>query len=636
MTSSVSRRSFLAGAGAAGVGAAATLAPGIAAAASGTASTIIYNARVFVGDRRNTIDSAIAIGRNGRILATSDYGRMSEYRGKNTQLVNAGGATVMAGLQDGHVHPMYAGLGSLNPSLDDAEISIPDLQAYLTALLEASVDQEPDGWLVVQYWNPVGLLPQGTVADKKYLDSLPTARPIALSGSDGHNTWVNSRALQIAGIDQNTPDPSGGVIVRDRTGEATGLLKDTAQELVRPYFPEPTWEEMLGSFEWAFDQMAAGGVTSVFDAWVEPWQLGAYAELIAAGRISQRIRPGLLVPEALLSDPAAALAWAKRKATKFAGIPRVTFGSVKVFMDGVIEYPSQTAALIDPYLDENGDPTDYRGELYIKRRAMGRLSTAFDAAGWQVHAHAIGDLAVRTALDGYEIARRRNGARGNRHTIAHLQLVHPDDYDRFAALDVIPDMQLQWASRNVWTMEALRPYIGAARHKRMYPANSLLQAGARLAGGSDWPVDPLYPWNQVQTAIDRYGLYGEVRPLHIRQGISRLQSLLMHTSGTAYQLHQEKTTGTLQAGKKADLVMLDRDITTCDVSEIHLATPQLTMVGGEAVFDASSASGRATSRRAQRAAKAAEIGSAGRLSHAAITGGLTRHSGCPCTAGQNG
>jgi predicted amidohydrolase YtcJ len=301
-------------------------------------------------------------------------------------------------------------------------------------------------------------------------------------------------------------------------------------------------------------------------------------------------------------------------------------------MDGVIEYPSQTAALVEPYL-EDGSPSDYYGELYIKSRAMGRLATVFDAADWQVHAHAIGDAAARAALDGYETAQRRNGARGNRHTIAHLQLVHPDDYGRFAELDVIPDMQLQWASRNVWTMGALRPYIGRERHKRMYPAKSLIDAGARLAGGSDWPVDPLYPWNQVQTAIDRLGLYGEGRPLHASQGISRRQSLRMHTTGTAYQLHQDRTTGTLERGKLADLVMLDKDVTTCDIAEIKDALPQLTMVGGQVVFDAASAAGRQTRRRSELVAKAAEVGAAGRLSHAAMANGLSRHSGCPCTAG---
>ncbi|HVQ88858.1 MAG TPA: amidohydrolase, partial [Actinomycetes bacterium] len=532
MNSHVSRRTFLAGAGAAGAVVAAPFVSGTAIASNSTAATIIYNGRVFTGRRKDSVQSAVAIDAAGQIIATGTWASVVRHKGRSTQLIDAQGGTVMAGLQDGHCHPMYAGLRSLSPSLDDAVLTVPQLQDILTSLLQASIDKEPDGWLVVESWNPVGLLPDGTVADKKYLDTLATSRPIALRGSDGHNTWVNSRALQIAGVDSNTPDPVGGIIVRDG-GEPTGLLKDSAQDLVTQFIPGPTWDEMLNSFEWAFDQLAAGGVTSLLDAWVEPWQLGAYAELSAADRFPQRITPALLISAGRAADPQAALEWAQRKAKHYAGIPRLNFGSVKIFMDGVIEYPAQTAALLKPYLVD-GQPGDNYGELYVDGTTLGAMTTAFDGAGWQVHAHAIGDAAVRAALDGYEIAINHNGQRGNRHTIAHLQLVHPHDYPRFAKLDVIPDMQLQWATRNVWTMEALLPYIGPERHARMYPARSLLDAGAALAGGSDWPVDPLYPWNQVQSAIDRFGLYGEGSPLNPDQGISRVQSLRMHSSGTAY------------------------------------------------------------------------------------------------------
>lgn len=632
MTQSVSRRSFLAGTGVVGAGAAIALSPSLASASQSTAATIIYNGRVFVGNRKNTIADAVAIGKNGRILGCGDHSDVKRFRGQHTDMVNAHGGTVISGIHDGHVHPMYAGLSALNPSLEDAEITVPDLQTFLTSLLQASVDQEPDGWLVVESWNPVGLLPNGTVADKAYLDALSTSRPICLNGSDGHNSWVNSRALAIAGVDANTPDPVGGIIVRDNNGEPTGLLKDSAQDLVRSFIPGVTWEQTLDAIQGAFDAMSAGGITSILDAWVDPWQLDAYAELFGTDRIHQRVTPALLVSAQRAGSPEEALRWAKRKAHKYAGLPKLSFGTIKVFMDGVIEYPSQTAALLEPYLID-GAPSDNYGELYVSAKKLGNLTTEFDAADWQVHVHAIGDRAVRAALDGYQIARQRNGARDNRHTIAHLQLVHPDDYPRFAQLGVIPDMQLQWATRNVWTMEALRPFIGPERHRRMYPANSMLKAGAALAGGSDWPVDPLFPWNQVQSAIDRFGIYGEKRPLHPAEGISRLASLRMHTSSTAYQLHQERLTGTLEEGKLADLVVLDKDITTCDISEIHAATPQLTLVGGETVFDLNSSAGRATQRRAELRAQAARVVAGGRISHDAMAAGGSRHNGCPCTKG---
>lgn len=635
MPDSLSRRSLLSAGAVGGLGLAAGLTlPGTAAAAAerrpgGRAATVIHNGRIWQGDRYGTIASALAVGCDGRILAVGDDSDVRRLVGRGTEVVDAAGGTVIAGIHDGHAHPMFAGLRSMNPSLDDAEMTVPQLQDILTGFLSDSSDKEPDGWLVVEAWNPVGLLPTGTVADKKYLDALLTSRPIALQGSDGHNTWVNSRALDIAGVDAGTPDPVGGIIVRDASGQPTGLLKDSAQGLVTQFIPEPTWDEMVTSFAWAFAQMAAGGITSLLDAWVEPWQLDGYAQLVGAGQIHQRVTPALIVSAEAAATPQETLAWARDLAATYDAVPRLRFGTIKVFLDGVVEYPAQTAALLRPYLDADGRPTDNYGELYVDAATLGSLASAFDAAGWQVHTHAIGDAAVRTALDGFQMARRVNGPRGNRHTVAHLQLVHPADYPRFAALDVVPDMQLQWATRNVWTMEALLPFIGPKRHARMYPARSLADAGARLAGGSDWPVDPLYPWNQVQTAIDRFGLYGEEEPLYPEQGLTRRQSLRMHTMGTAYQLHQERLTGSLERGKLADLVVLDRDITRGPVSDIKDAVPQLTLVGGRTAFDISTSTGRKLARSATLPKAAAPVG---RVGHDVL--GATRHVGCPCTTRQ--
>lgn len=626
MQGQFTRRKFLVRSG---IGAGALLAPGLARAtsSSGSAATAIVNGRVITAAGR-PVQQAIAIGRDGRIMRTGSNADVRRLVGRNTDVVSADGGTVIAGIHDGHAHPMYAGLEALNPSLGDGVYTVPELQAVLTGFLEDSADQEPDGWLQVADWNPVGLLPTGTVAHRQYLDPLPTARPIALSGSDGHNTWVNSRALELAGIDAGTADPPGGEIVRDADGP-TGLLKDTAQELVTAVIPEPEWEVQLAAMTDAFAFMAASGITSCTDAWVDPWQLDAYAELAGRKALHQRIIASLLIPEELIGSPREAVAWAKGLARAYRGIPRVRFGTVKVFMDGVIEFPAQTAALLEPYLDANGVPTDNYGELYIDGETMGALTTAFDARGWQVHAHAIGDAGARAALDGYQAAKRANGRRDNRHTIAHLQLVHPDDYPRFARLGVIPDMQLQWAVRDVYTIDALEPYLGPERHRRLYPAGSLLAAGAPLAGGSDWPVDPLYPWNQVQTAIDRIGLYGEGGPLYAEQGIGRLDSLRMHTAGTAFQMHQERSTGTLQRGKYADLVVLDRDLTRVPVSEIKDAQVRLTLLGGRPTYDADSPAGRRLLRRSERAGAVAAASAAAKI-------GRPPKKRCPCVRREPG
>lgn len=628
MTHTLSRRSLL-GAGALGTAAAVAGAAPAGAHHRG-ARTIIHHARVFVGDRRGTVARAIAIGRDGRILAVGTDQELRRYRGRHTELVDAAGGTVIAGIHDGHAHPMYAGLRALNPSLGDAELTAAEVRELVaTFLADPAFGAEPDAWLTVEGWNPAGT-PSDTLPDRAILDTLATSRPIALNGSDGHNLWANTRALDLAGIDGSTPDPAGGEIVRDESGRATGVLKDAAQDLVRSLIPEVSPERMSAAFADAFAQMAAGGITTVLDAWVEAWQLDFYQALAATGALPQRVTAALLAPQETLGAPQDVLAEFRGLATAYRDVPRLRFGTVKVFMDGVMEYPAQTAALLEPYLDENGVPTDHYGDLYVDGSTMGAFCTVLDRAGWSVHAHAIGDAAVRAALDGYAAARTANGRRGPKHAIAHLQLVHPDDYPRFAALDVVPTMQLQWATRNVWTMEALLPFIGPERHARMYPARSMLAAGAPLAGGSDWPVDALYPWNQVQTAIDRLGLYGEGEPLYPEEGITRRQSLMMHTLGTARQLRQAHRTGTLEPGKLADLVVLDRDITTGPVGEINQAVPQLTMVGGEAVFDLSSSAGRAVRRSMERSARAGAVVGAGRLAHEDLPG---RAAGCPCTAG---
>ena len=437
----LTRRNFLGASAAAGAGVAAATVPAFAQSASASgakAATIIRNARVFVGDNANTMADAVAIGPDGRILAVGTDKQVAGYSGYSTEVVDAKGGTVMSGIHDGHVHPMYAGLRALNPSLEDAELTAAEVQDLVaTFLADPAFGSEPDAWLSVESWNPAGT-PSDTLPHKDILDSLATSRPIALSGSDGHNTWVNSKALQIAGIDSNTPDPTDGEIVRDNNGDPTGVLKDGAQGLVTQYIPEPSPEEMYDAFVSAFAQMAAGGITTILDAWVAPWQLDFYAEMAANGHLLTRTFPAMLAGTNKVNHPRRYLKKMQELAAAYSGVPNLHFGNIKIFMDGVIEYPAQTAALLKPYLDADGNPTDNYGDLYVDAETLGKFTQVFDAAGWQVHTHAIGDGAVRAALDGFEIAREANGNKRSRHTIAHLQLVHPNDYARFAELNVIP------------------------------------------------------------------------------------------------------------------------------------------------------------------------------------------------------
>ncbi|MEV0321920.1 amidohydrolase [Streptomyces sp. NPDC050658] len=624
--SALSRRGLLTATGAAGLGALVGASPAAAATTRRSAALLVHNARVFTGTRGHVDAEAVVVGRDGRILAVGRGNALKRFIGRDTHVVDGRGGTLMSGIHDGHAHPMGAADRSLKPSLEGAEQTVEELRATLTGFLEDSGDQEPDGWLVVEDWNPVGLLPQGTAPHHSMLDALPTRRPVALVGADGHNIWVNQRALDIAGITASTPDPVGGKIVKDKDGKPSGVLKDDAQPLVTRHIPAPDREQLIAAAKQTFAAAAASGITTFMEAVVGKGELSTYQALSERGALPQRIVPALRIDSDQAKDPAAALAYARGLRDEFGGVRGIRFGTVKVFLDGVIEYPAQTAALLEPYLDKDGRPTDHRGELYVSASDYGRLTAAFNKDGWQMHAHAIGDRAVRTALDGYAYALRTTRRRGLRNTVAHLQVVDPADLPRFAQLDVVPCLQLQWATRNTWTMDALLPYIGAERHRRQYPARSLERHGARISGGSDWPVDALQVWNQVRTAVDRYGFEGEPDQGDLyreEEGLSRASSLRMHTLGTARQLRMDHLTGTVERGKSADLVLLDRDVTRCPVAEISSAEVRLTLTGGTVVHDAESSDGRAAAARLTRAASGPRPDA-----QAAVHGG--RHGSCGC------
>ncbi|MFF4503400.1 amidohydrolase [Streptomyces sp. NPDC001401] len=492
------------------------------------------------------------------------------------------------------MHPLGAAAQSLNPSLGNASLTVPQFRAKIQEMLDATATQEPDGWLQVADWNPVGLLPAGTVADKKVLDSLNTRRPIFLQGSDFHNSLANSRALALAKVDRTTPDPAGGQIVRDGAGEPTGLLKDDAQGLVAGVIPPPSADRIEAAQVKMAGMLLAAGITSFLDAASGEDTVKTYAELIGKGLLPQHITPALLIDAELAKKPRAAAEYLRGVRRRFTGPDTLRLTTAKVFLDGVMEFPAQTAALLDPYLDAEGRPTDQRGTLHVSDRDYRALVAALDADGWQLHAHAIGDRAVRTALNAYEAVARP----GRRHTIAHLQLVHPDDYRRFARAGVVASMQLQWAMPSAFTNDALRPYLGPERYARLYPAHSLAKAGARLAGGSDWPVDPLLHFTQIATAIDRSNPEENDPPLNTREALTRLQSLVMHTAGAAHQLH-DGGSGTVRPGRRADLIVLDRDIASVPVKDIRATKVRYTLVSGRVVHDAASETGRARAEAAQ-------------------------------------
>ncbi|MFN8114218.1 MAG: amidohydrolase [Solirubrobacterales bacterium] len=581
----MSRRGFVAR-GAAVAGAAALAGP---AAAFGrrdaAADLIVHHGSVISADSSIPAATAVAVS-GGLITAVGSDSEVLAHAGPDTELIDANGGTVMPGIHDGHAHPFSGGQLLTAPSLNYAILDIPQLLKRIRKLLAKSAGQEPDGWLNVSLWDASAM---DVLPTRKDLDSLDTRRPILIYAIDGHIALVNSRALKLAGIDSKTKDPPGGEIVRDRRGRPTGILHDNAINLVYRLIPPPTVEDDADSLGAGYGVMAKMGITSCLHAAADETELAALAALADRGEMPLRPHVALLVEAEEARDPEAMLERVADLRSTYSR-PGFEIDNLKMFFDGVIEYPTQTAALLQPYRVNEGTKKHPhwvqgkdRGPTYWSPKVSRRAITAADAAGWQVHVHAIGDRAVRTALDGFEAAVGGNGRTDNRHTITHLELVDPADFRRFAELGVLASMQMQWAERDSYTVDRLRPYIGSRRFRNVYPAGSLKKAGAMLCGGSDWPVDPLLPMRQVEMAVNRTAdeVYaGYPKPLRRSEGITLPASVAMHTRNSAYQLHQETLSGRVRPGLAADLAVLDRDILGVPLAKVSNSEVRLTTVGG--------------------------------------------------------
>ena len=584
--SGISRRRFVRDGVALAAGGA-VAAPTTALAQAGAANTVFRNGRVIAGTGHR-LAQAVAVS-NGRIVYVGSDSGVASFVGAGTEVIDLRGRTLMPGIHDGHIHPLAGGLALIKPTLNYRKLDLAPFLAAIRKFLRRSADQEPDGWLSVDLWEPQGM---DRTPTKEDLDRLPTRRPIIVIDLSGHSAVANSRALELAGITASTPDPKGGKIRHRRNGEPTGILLDDAIGLVTKKIPPRTTEQNADALEAAHKEIAKQGITSYLDAAAGATELAALAALADRGPLTVRPSVAITVTPGLAADPDRMLARVQRLRTTHAR-PGVTIRTVKMFFDGVIEYPDHTAALLKPYRVNKGTKRHprwvagkSRGPTYFRKGVANPAVVALDAAGWQVHVHAIGDRAARSALDAFEAARRRNGKTDNRHTIAHLELVEPSDFRRFRRLGVLASMQLQWAEQDSYTVDALRPYIDRRRWRWVYPARSLGRAGAKLCGGSDWPVDPLLPFRQVEMAVNRKAdeVYeGYPKPLWPAEGLSLPASIAMHTRHSAFQLHQNHMTGQIREGFAADLIVLDRDILHARLKRVSKTKVDLTMVGGRIV-----------------------------------------------------
>jgi predicted amidohydrolase YtcJ len=458
------------------------------------------------------------------------------------------GATVLPGLIDTQIHVMSGALSVDSCTFADALLAI----AAVAAIIRECVARTPgDGWVVVQDLNAAGFN-----TDRKALDAVVPTRPLVLWAADGHVGYANSAALTRAGITRKTPDPVDGRFERDSKGELTGFLVDGAMGLVTGHLDKPGPEQRERLLSRALHDIAAAGITTFMEANADADTVETYVALASKKQLAQRVTFALESSGASTDEEFARLKGLRELAQSQ---PQLRADTIKQFADGIIEYPTQTAALLEPYLDASGRPTQKLGPLYHEPEALAQFVTRAATEGFGVHIHAIGDRATRVALDAFERARRQGSTRS--YSIAHLELVDPADFPRFRQLDVIASLQLQWAEPDNYTIEAALPYIGPERQARLYPARSFIAAGATIAGGSDWNVSTFNPFEAMGTAVGRNNPKEPQRGvLGADQALKLSEMFAAYTINAARMLGRDAQIGSLQVGKAADVVVLDRTL----------------------------------------------------------------------------
>jgi predicted amidohydrolase YtcJ len=535
---------------------------------------------VFTGGHVHTVDArqpraeAVAI-LGDRISAVGSVAEIAAAVGPATRVVDLAGRLLVPGFQDAHVHPLTAGMDRMQCDLREAE----GREAVLATIRAYSDEHPDDDWIVGSGWY-MGDFPGGTPR-REDLDSVLPDRPGFFPNRDGHSIWVNSRALELAGITRDTPDPVGGRIERDPDGTPAGSLHETAGDLVERLLPVPGEDEWLAAFELAQAYLHSLGITAWQDAIVTPDNLAVYRRAAEKGLLTARVE--------------AALWWERTKgaeqvdeliARSAAGsYGRLRANSVKIMLDGVLE--TFTGAMIDPYLDRDGRPTTNRGIDFVDAEPLREHVARLDAAGLQAHFHAIGDRAVRVALDAIEAARLANGTTDTRPHISHIQVIHPDDIPRFAALGAVANAQPLWACHETNMDELTIPFLGAERAGWQYPFGSLLRSGARLAMGSDWSVTTPNPLIEIEVAVTRiYPTWRDTaKPFLPDERLTLEEAIAAFTLGSAYVNHLDDDTGTIAPGKLADLAVVDRDLFAPDAGPIGDGRVLATFVGGKAVFE---------------------------------------------------
>lgn len=579
------------------------LAAGAAAAGPDVPADVVYrNGRIYTANPRDEVGESLAI-RAGRIVYVGSDAGIARHLGAATRSVDLAGRSVMPGLVDGHMHPLEGGSILLKCNLNYDALTVPEFQARIQACLDATRQHEPDGWLEVVSWFQQSMQPAGVATSRATLDALRTSRPVIVRSSFGHTVLANSKALALAKITRATPDPLGGRIAHDAAGEPTGILEDAAFEVYDKLVPKSTPEQDVAAARAALGALAQQGVTSFLDADAPAESLAAFSAVEKSGGLTARAHfaPPIAPTEAqnLKAAIDRVLSFrARYDQGPIVAAPRLTVRNAKLFLDGVIAGPSFTGAMLAPYRINAGTEAaphwqagPSRGpEVYFPAAPLKAALIGLGRAGIDPHLHVDGDGAVRAGLDAIEAMRQALPGKDIRPGLAHCEIVSPDDFGRFAKLKVFPVLSLQWGKPAADTVDGLREPMGPERARVLEPAGLLAAAGATVAFGSDWPVDRLDEWFALKVGVTRTNA-PDAGPKYAGRlgadpGLTRIQALRAATIEAARELHEDDVTGSLEVGKLADLIVLDRDPFRIAAEEIASIRVLETVVGGRVVYHA--------------------------------------------------
>ncbi len=538
------------------------------------ADLVLESAAVYTVDAARSWAEAVAV-RGEEILYVGTNQGAARYVGPRTRVVKLAGKMVLPGFQDAHMHPLWAGIEQLHCLLYD----LPTREAYAPAVTACAARDPKKEWVQGAGWD-MGHFPGG-IPTRHELDAVISDRPVFLVSKDGHSAWVNSKALEAAGITRDTPDPPRGRIDRDEHGEPIGSLQESAIDLVGKLVPRTTPEEARQGLKAAIQKLNALGITSLLEASAPLGDaqgfdmLETYRDVERSGALTARVVISLAWDPERGDEQVQDLVRARREYTQ----GRLRAHAVKLYQDGVIE--AKTAAVLEPYRGTEGDT----GMALFAQADLERIVTRLDKEGFQLHFHAIGDAAIRRVFDALEAARRANGVRDSRHHLAHIELFHPDDIPRFRELGAVANFQPLWALADSYITELTLPLLSPEAQRWIYPIGSVLRSGAVVAFGSDWSVSSANPLEEMEVAVRRADWKDpDAAVLLPEERIDLRDAIAAFTINAAYVGFQEDRTGSIEPGKLADLVVLDRNLFAIDPNEISEARVLLTLLGGERVY----------------------------------------------------